>query len=228
MRRADRLFQIVEFLRRSKRSAVTAEQLANRLSVSVRTIYRDLADLSRSSVPIRAEAGIGYALDKGFDIPPLMFSASETEALVLGARMVAAYSDVQLTESATSALAKIEAVLPEIMKSRLVNSRLFALSFNIARPKPELFKVLHSAIETHNFVNLIYQRQDGARSKRKVRPLFLAFMIPHWLLTAWCELRGAFRNFRLDRIINFSINKNTFHDEPGKTLDDFMKQIEQN
>ena len=227
MRRADRLFRIVEYLRRHKRSAVTAEQLAIHLSVSIRTIYRDLADLSRSSIPIRAEVGVGYALDKGFNVPPLMFSSGEIEALVLGARMVSAYADTQLAQNANDALAKIEAVIPETKKSKLTKSRLFAPSFNFTRPRSELFANLRNAIESHNYLSFVYQRLDGTKSTRTVRPLSLAFIIPHWLLTAWCELRQDFRNFRLDRISDLTISEKTFNDEPGKTFNDFLKKIEQ-
>jgi predicted DNA-binding transcriptional regulator YafY len=226
MRRADRLFQIVELLRRSKRSVVTAARLANNLEVSERTIYRDLADLIRSGVPIRGEAGVGYALERGFDVPPLMFSVDEIEALVLGARMVAAYSDSELVKAAESALAKIEAVLPAHLKARLTDSRLFSPGFHLSPMPRELFASLRRAIDTRHRVCFAYQRQDGERSERTVRPLCLAFFAPRWMLSAWCELRNEFRNFRLDRIADLQVCDSSFVEEPGKSLEDFIRQAE--
>jgi predicted DNA-binding transcriptional regulator YafY len=226
MRRADRLFQIVEHLRRSRRSVTTAAQLAERLSVSQRTIYRDLADLSVSGVPIRGEAGVGYALDKGFDIPPLMFDANEIEALVLGVRMVAAYSDMELMQGAESALAKIEGVVPTHLKARLAASRLFAPTFHRSPPPHDLLVALRRALETRHHVRFRYQRQDGEASERTVRPLCLSFFVPGWTLSAWCELRGEFRNFRLDRISDLATCESTFEEEPGKSLEEFIRRIE--
>jgi predicted DNA-binding transcriptional regulator YafY len=227
MRRADRLFQIVERLRRCKRSAVTAAQLAEQLDVSERTIYRDFADLSISGVPIRAEAGVGYVLDRGFDVPPLMFEANEIEALSLGARMVAAYSDADLAKAAESALAKIEAVVPEALKTRLLGSRLFAPTYHLSTPPHDLLVSLRRAIDTRRHVRFVYQRQDGEVSERSVRPLCLAFVIPHWMLSAWCELRHEFRNFRLDRITRLRVCSTSFVEEPGKSLVDFIRHVEQ-
>jgi predicted DNA-binding transcriptional regulator YafY len=226
MRRADRLFQIVEFFRRSKRSVVTAARLADNLGVSERTIYRDLADLVRSGVPIRGEAGVGYALDRGFNVPPLMFGVDEIEALVLGARMVAAYSDSDLVNAAESALGKIEVVLPAHLKTRLAGSRLFSPRFHLSPPPRELLVCLRRAIDTRHHVRFAYQRQDGDRSERTVRPMCLSFFAPRWMLSAWCELRNEFRNFRLDRISDLRMCETSFEEEPGKSLEDFMRQVE--
>src|SRR5437899_1479879 len=110
MRRADRLFQIVQRLRR--RGVTTAAQLAQALEVSERTVYRDVRDLQLSGVPILGEAGVGYALPRGFDLPPLMFTEEELEALVVGARMVQAWGDQKLARAAEDALSKIETVVP--------------------------------------------------------------------------------------------------------------------
>jgi len=124
MRRADRLFQIIERLRR--RSVVTARVLAGHLKVSERTIYRDVADLIASQVPIEGAAGIGYSLRKGYDLPPLMFTESELDALVLGARMVRAWSDAELGQAADAALAKIEGVLPAHLQRMIEDRSLWA------------------------------------------------------------------------------------------------------
>ncbi len=129
MRRADRLFQIIELLR--GRRLTTARHLAQRLEVSERTIYRDVRDLVLSGVPIEGEAGVGYALRKGFDLPPLMFDRAELEALVLGARFVQAWGGTALSEAARRSLVKIEAVLPADRRKEIRRSRLFALDFNV-------------------------------------------------------------------------------------------------
>src|SRR5947209_20043905 len=129
MRRADRLFRIVQRLRR--RGATTARQLADALEVSERTVYRDIRDLTTSGVPIQGEAGVGYALDRSFDLPPLMFDETEIEALVLGARIVKAWADPQLAGAAEEALRKIESILPPRLRERLSEAALFAPGFHV-------------------------------------------------------------------------------------------------
>src|SRR5690348_16315893 len=123
MRRADRLFLLIHALR-GRRSALTAVQLAQTLEVSPRTVYRDVADLQRSGVPIEGEAGVGYMLRKGSDIPPLMFNAEELEALVVGTRFVRAFGGERLAGGAQAALLKIEAVLPPELRQRALRSRI--------------------------------------------------------------------------------------------------------
>ena len=129
MRRADRLFQVIQLLRR--RHVLTAAAIAEELEVSERTVYRDIADLVRSGVPIAGEAGVGYTLRRGFDLPPLMFTEEEIEALVLGTRVVSSWADEGLAKAAESALARIEAALPDRLKARLIGSRLFAPGFHV-------------------------------------------------------------------------------------------------
>src|ERR1700736_2952047 len=129
MRRADRLFRIVQLLRRRK--LTTAKQLADELEVSERTVYRDVADLVGSGVPIRGEAGVGYALERGFDLPPLMFTEDELEALVLGARVVESWADASLAQAARQVLEKVEAVLPERLQDRVSRAALFAPGFHV-------------------------------------------------------------------------------------------------
>src|SRR5438067_8044689 len=131
MRRADRLFRIVQRLRR--RGATTARDLAQALEVSERTVYRDVRDLLLSGVPIQGEAGVGYALDRSFDLPPLMFDEEEIEALVLGARIVRAWADAKLARSAEEALQKIEAVLPSHLKDKLASTALYALDCHVKK-----------------------------------------------------------------------------------------------
>lgn len=224
MRRADRLFQIVQYLR--GRRLVTARQLADKLEVSERTVYRDVRDLTLSGVPIEGEAGVGYLLRRGADIPPLMFTRDEIEALVVGARMVRAWGGKSLSDSARLALAKIEAALPDDLRNEIQRSRLFALNFQHRQGADKPFDIVHRAINGEQILHFDYMREDGAASSRDVRPLGLFFWAPAWTLAAWCELRNDFRHFRIDRMRNATASDRSFDDEPGKTLQDFLAQIE--
>ncbi len=222
MRRADRLFAIIQLLRR--KPTLRARDLAETLEVSERTVYRDIRDLMASGVPIEGEAGVGYVLRAGFDLPPLMFSEAEIEALVLGARIVESWADAELAEAATDAIAKIEAVIPERLRGYMAGTALLAptsgymepISFDLA----ELRRAIRSQIKVHfRYTDVLQQRTE-----RTVRPLSLAYFGPVWLLAAWCELRDDFRTFRLDRMRNFAVTDERFRAERGKTLHDFLKR----
>ena len=223
MRRADRLFQIVQILRR--RRVVTAARLAEELEVSERTIYRDVRDLTRSGVPVQGEAGVGYALPRSFDLPPLMFTEEEIEALVLGARIVKSWADPALARAAEEALAKVEAVLPDRLKHHVGTSALFAPTYGRADSLDVPLADLRRSIRRRRKVSFSYTRADGQRSRRTVRPLCLSFFAPAWMLSAWCELREAFRNFRLDRMADVEVLEEAFVDEPGRTLEDFLGRV---
>lgn len=221
MRRADRLFRLVQLLRRSR--LVTAQRLARELEVSERTVYRDVRDLSLSGVPIRGEAGVGYALAKGFDLPPLMFDVDEIEALVLGARVVQSWADPALARAADSVLAKVERVLPDRLRARVASRELLAPSLHPGRAAASLGTV-REAIRSRRRLRFHYvDRGEGATS-RTVRPLGVAFWGKVFSMAAWCELRGDFRSFRLDRMRDVEIEA-PFADEPGKTLDDFIRRV---
>jgi predicted DNA-binding transcriptional regulator YafY len=224
MRRADRLFQIIQFMRR--RGVTTAAALADALEVSERTVYRDVRDLVLSGVPIDGEAGVGYRLRKGFDLPPLMFTATELEALVLGTRVVMSWADPALANAAQAALARIEAALPEDLRSRL-NAPLFAPGFHVRQEVLERMGVLRAAIDQHRKVLLDYRDVEGSSTQRTVRPLALSFWGSVWSLTAWCELRSDFRSFRLDRANSIDTLPERFQDESGKTLEDFLRGMEE-
>jgi predicted DNA-binding transcriptional regulator YafY len=200
MRRADRLFQIIQLLR--SHAVITADRLAEELSVSVRTIYRDIRDLSLSGVPISGEAGVGYALRKGFDLPPLMFDAVELEALVLGARMVQAWSDDALARGARSVLEKVTAVLPAGLAERLGRIALHSPQFGSTAEEREMFALCRAAIEDRSRIIMDYIRADGDRRQRIVWPLGLFFWGRTWTVGAWCEIREDYRSFRLDRIVS--------------------------
>jgi predicted DNA-binding transcriptional regulator YafY len=223
MRRADRLFQLIELLR--GRRLVTARTLAERLEVSERTVYRDVRDLMLSGVPIEGEAGVGYALRKGFDLPPLMFDREELEALVLGARFAQTWGGAKLSDAARRALVKIEAVLPADRRHDIRRSRMYAVDLNVPPQIVATMDAVRDAINAQQVLKMDYRREDGETSSREVRPLALYFWGAVWTLAAWCELRADFRSFRVDRISNACNAGRPFSDEAGKTLDDFMRTI---
>ena len=223
MRRADRLFQIVQLLRRGR--ATTAAQIAAELEVSERTIYRDVQDLVSSGVPIQGEAGVGYALPAHFDLPPLMFDAQEIAALVLGARMVESWTDRALAESAKSALRKVRHVLPERLAAKLEKNRLYAPEPQLRAEEQQRMELVREALDEMLVLHLFYSDEDNAMSERDVRPLGLFFWGRTWTLAAWCELRQGFRSFRLDRMRSIATTKRTFESEPGQTLEDFFALV---
>ena len=220
MRRADRLFQLVQILRNKR--LVTARELAERLAVSERTIYRDIQDLSLSGVPVEGEAGVGYHLRYSLDIPPLMFTAAEIEALVVGARMLKAWGGAELGSSAQSVLDKVQAVIPAELHRHLEESRLFAMRFGTRQDLEFTLDICRHAIAQHRYLRLDYQRADTECSVREVKPLGLYFWGNVWTLTAWCELRHDFRTFRLDRIRWLETLEHTFEDMAGQRLSDFI------
>ena len=220
MRRADRLFQLVQILRNKR--LVTARELAERLDVSERTIYRDIQDLSLSGVPVEGEAGVGYRLRYSVDIPPLMFTAAEIEALVVGARMLKAWGGSELDSSAQSVLDKVQAVIPAELHRHLEESRLFAMRFGTRQDLESTLDVCRHAIAQRRYLRLDYQRADTECSVREVKPLGLYFWGNVWTLTAWCELRHDFRTFRLDRIRWLETLEHTFEEMAGQRLSDFI------
>jgi predicted DNA-binding transcriptional regulator YafY len=223
MRRADRLFEIVHHLR--GRRLTTATQLAQWLEVSDRTIYRDIADLLACGIPIDGEAGVGYRLHPDFDLPPLMFSHNEIEALVIGARMVESWGGPTLAQGARSALSKIAAALPKDKRTTLESSRLFSPDFFINPQMGAQMDVLRKAIDGHRYVQLDYRDVNEKNSQRRLRPLGLFFWGGAWTLGAWCELRNDFRNFRLDRIVSSVVHDERFADEPGRRLADYLRAV---
>ncbi|RJF83370.1 YafY family transcriptional regulator [Azospirillum cavernae] len=219
MRRADRLFDIVQLLRKGR--LMTASDLARRLEVSERTIYRDIRDLAASGVPVEGEAGVGYLLRDGYDLPPLMFTRDEVEALVVGARLARAWTGGELAAAAARVLDKVEAVVPEARRRELADSRLFAPDF-FPPPLRERMDQLRAAINERRVALFEYQREDGTRSARAAHPLGLYFWGRVWTLAAWCELRQEFRNFRIDRMDGLQILERGFEDTPGRRLSDFL------
>ncbi len=222
MRRADRLFQIVQLLR--TRRIVTAARLARELEVSPRTVYRDVADLIASGVPIDGEAGVGYALARGFDLPPLMFDEEEIAALVLGARMVQAFGDERLARRAQSLVAKIEQVVPERLRKRFGQPELHVGS-GLRKEVRANVEGLRRGIDERRKLSFRYTDEKGAESERTVRPLCLAFWGSAWTAGAWCELRRDFRNFRPDRMRDVQVLDEAFADERDKNLDAYLESL---
>jgi predicted DNA-binding transcriptional regulator YafY len=198
MRRADRLFQILMLLR--NRRVVTAREIAQRLEVSERTVYRDMQDLSLSGVPLESEAGIGYRLKPGFDLPPLMFTEEELVALRLGAAIVRAWADEKLARAAASALERIEAVLPEKLQRSRRHSYLHVPDFFIDGSRKQILSQVREAISSRSKLRIAYARADGESSLRIIEPLGLFYWGAKWTIGAWCDLRKDYRTFRLDRI----------------------------
>lgn len=225
MRRADRLFQIVQILRRGR--VVTAASIAQELEVSERTVYRDLQDLSARGVPLRAEAGIGYQLERGFDIPPLMFNSGEVESLVIAARMLEAWADPKTQAQIRSALEKIEQVLPPSLRDNPARVKVFAPDFLTVPIIWQALPDLRMAIAERRKFRFGYRDENGQASERTIRPLGVYFWGKAWTCAGWCELRNAFRHFRLDRMSDWVVTLERYEDEAGKTLADFEEAMRQ-
>ena len=200
LRKSDRLFQLTNILRAHQ--PITAKQLAARLSVSERTIYRYIDDLSLSGIPVYGEAGIGYRLSEGFELPPLQLSHEEMEALILGVNMVASRTGTGLAKTAYSLLNKIEASIP--LSSTQAHTTLAAhvckLEHNETLQK--YWDAVHHAIKQQHWLNIQYHALSDETTKRSIYPLGLFYWEGKWTLASWCQLRSDYRNFRLDRIIN--------------------------
>jgi predicted DNA-binding transcriptional regulator YafY len=200
MRRTERLFAIIQILRRA-RAPVTASSIAEELETSLRTIYRDVAELIAQRVPVRGEAGIGYMLESGFDMPPLMLTPDEIEAAVLGARWVAGRGDPALARAANDLVAKIGAVIPSHLRPFLLEGALTTPD----RPqyiRPDTLDVarVRAAIRGQTKIRLTYRDESERETRRTVWPVAIAYYETVRLLAAWCELRQDFRHFRTDRV----------------------------
>ncbi len=221
MNKTERLFQLLNLLR-NRRRAVTAKTLADIMEVSERTIYRDIQSLSLMGVPIEGEAGIGYHLKPDFQLPPLMFDNEELVALALGAKMVKAWGDHALGQSAMSALEKIQAALPEKLYQHLSDIALLAPEMSHP-PQFSLFsEKLRAAIREGRTLNMQYKKEDGEQSQRLIQPLGLVFWGKVWTLVSWCELRDAYRNFRVDRIQKLTNTDHFFETHDEKSLQHYI------
>ena len=221
MRRADRLIQIVHYLRRM-RQAVTARQIADHFEVCQRTVYRDIQDLMNSGVPIVGEAGIGYLIDKKYHLPPVMFDFDELEAIALGIKMVQTWTDEKFSKVAENALEKIQAVLSESLLNQMQQLTTYSAESNGKIPWKVSFSDIRECIRARRKIKFHYTDLSDKTSHRTIRPLSLVFFGPVWLVIGWCETRKDFRNFRLDRMAELAIPGTTFKDEKDKTLKAYL------
>jgi predicted DNA-binding transcriptional regulator YafY len=224
MRRADRLFQIVQLIR--GRRLTTAAHLAQRLDVSERTVYRDVADLQHQGVPIEGEAGVGYRLGAGFDLPPLMFTHDEARALVASVRMAQVWQDPALAQAALAGLSKILSVLPTSARAAAQSMAIYAPPIGLEPAVQTTLQALREAVQARRKVQVDYADAAGHTTQRILRPLGCFYWGKVWTLAAWCETRGDFRSFRLDRIVQIqglAERAGAFRDEAGKTLADYLR-----
>ncbi|WNO09516.1 YafY family protein [Teredinibacter sp. KSP-S5-2] len=226
MRKAERLFQILNLLR-NRRTVLTAKQIAEKLEVSERTIYRDIQALSLSGVPIEGEAGVGYRVQRQFDLPPLMFDHDEVEALLLGVRMVRSWSDRQLAASANSALNKILAVLPSQLREVEETSPIMVPKFQEQTLASQYSEAIRKAIKNKTMIKVHYCDAKESNSLRTLWPLGLFFWGSAWTLVAWCELRNDYRVFRLDRITKFQSLEEHFVTDPNRSLGHYLEMQRQ-
>jgi len=203
LRKAERLFEIVQLLRLT-RGPISAQKIANELGSSKRSVYRDMAALRAQDVPIRGEAGVGYVLEKGFDMPPLMLTSDELDAAVLGAHWVASQGEADLAKAALNFLAKIEVVVPARLRAHVLEP---ATSIDPIIPAPEAVNssLLRQAIRAHRKISLEYCSFAGETTQRVIWPVLLGYRDAGRILAAWCELRAGFRYFRTDCMISADI-----------------------
>lgn len=201
MSRSVRMFEIIQLLRSADRP-LTANDIAGTLEVTKRTIYRDIAALQGMRVPIEGEVGIGYVMRPGFDLPPLMFTADEVEAIVVGLALLGRTGDIGLQTAAANAARKISAVLPGDGRHDLKNWPLYASSWNAIPGSCVDLRVLRRAVREEEKLRLGYSDADAKRTHRTILPLALVYHIEVVVLAAWCELRSDFRHFRVDRIVD--------------------------
>jgi predicted DNA-binding transcriptional regulator YafY len=215
MRRSDRLFQIIQILRRA-RGPITADTIAAELETSKRSVYRDIAALMGQQVPIRGEAGMGYVLESGFDLPPLMLTPDEIEAAVLGAQLVAERGDPALARAAADLIAKIGAAVPERLRPIVLEpaggagppEREFA---------PDAIDMvrLRTQVRAGKKIALKYRDEKGKETSRTIWPITIGYLNTVRMLAAWCELRRDFRHFRTDRVTEATFLGERYPERPA-------------
>ena len=223
MRRADRLFQIVQTIR--GRRLTTAAHLAQRLEVSQRSIYRDVADLQTQGVPIEGEAGVGYRLGKGFDLPPLMFTTQEAQALVAAVRIAQSWLDPALAAASADALGRVMSVLSSADRAAAESLLVMVPPVGLEPGTLRVLQQLREAAQAKQLAHIRYRDAAELRTQRTVRPLGVFYWGAVWTLAAWCESREDFRSFRVDRIETLAVLQARFADEPGRSLADLLRNL---
>ena len=221
MRRADRLFDIIQSLRTAARP-MTAAALAGELEVTPRTIYRDIAALQASRVPIEGAPGIGYVMRRGFDLPPLMFTADEADAIAIGVRLLRRLRDPKLQSAAESVLAKLAAVVPDPLQPHLVAAPVYVSDGSAPPVSGVDLAELRNAVHETRKIAIDYADEEGRRTHRTIWPLAMAYYVDVTLIGAWCELRGDFRHFRVDRITSSRVLDERFPADNGKLMAEWL------
>jgi len=205
LRRADRLFDILRILRAAARP-VTAASIADELEVTMRTVYRDIATLQARRVPIEGAAGIGYVLRRGFDLPPLMFTEDEAEAIAVGVRMLARTGDPGLQKAAERVLSKVTLVVPDPLRDYLTAAPVYVSKSGAPVPaQRDLPATIRRAIRDRRKMHIAYQDEDGLETRRVIQPFAVAYYVEATLVCAWCELRNDIRHFRTDRVVSAEV-----------------------
>ena len=221
MRRADRLFDIIQRLR-TARGPVTAAALADELEVTVRTVYRDVATLQARRVPIDGAPGIGYMLRRGFDLPPLMFTTEEIEAIAVGARLVARTGDQSLQSAPDSVLSKVTVVLPEALRAQLASTALFVSSSGAPVAESVDLAAVRQAIRDERKLRIAYVDESGAGTQRTIWPIAVAYYVQATLIGAWCELRRDYRHFRTDPIGALTVLDERYPSDNGRLMAEWL------
>jgi len=225
LRRAERLFRIVRILRTAN-GALTAQQVADKLEISKRSIYRDMAHLIGSGAPIDSEPGVGFMLRDEFDLPPLSFTFEQLEALALGAKTLALIADDDLSASAKEALEKIRDAVPDTHKSRLDSPHLMVVPPEGNNMPTQVLRLARKGIDEKRVLEMSYSALNGTITQRLVYPLALTNFGPKWLLTAWCTQRNDFRDFRVDRIEDTKLLQEKFTLTSGQRLEDYLSRYD--
>lgn len=218
-----RLFRLLDLMR-LRATPVSAQALSADLGVSVRSIYRDIADLQSMGAPIRGEGGVGYVMERGYFLPPLSFEPDELDAMVLGLKLVAERSTPALDKAAQRAAAKIASSIGEANKREVIDRPLEAGPSRAASAVRDtaLFATLRKAIARSEVLRIGYQNAAGKSSTRLARPLGLTVFDDTWLFTIWCETAEDFRHLRLDRIRSVELTEKRFRPEKGKRFKDAL------
>ena len=225
MRRADRLFDIIQRLR-TARGPTTAAALAEDLEVTPRTVYRDIATLQARRVPIEGEAGIGYVLRRGFDLPPLMFTVEEIEAIAVGARLVARTGDAALQDAAASVLSKVTVVLPDALRDQLASAPIYVSANGAPVPESVDLSVVRQAIRNEQKLGIEYADEKGTRTERVIWPIAVAYYVQATLIGAWCELRQDYRHFRADRINTLAVLDEHYPSDNGRLMAEWLALLQ--
>jgi predicted DNA-binding transcriptional regulator YafY len=224
MRRGDRLFEIIQLLRGAAQP-MTAAAIADTLEVTVRTVYRDIAALQARRVPIDGAAGVGYLLRRGFDLPPLMFTTEEVEAIVVGARLVRRTGDAGLQQAADSVLSKVTVILPDLLRAHLVEPPVFVSASGAPAGSAIDLSEIREAIRSSRKVQIEYRDEQGRPSRRTIWPVAIAYYVEATLIAAWCELRDDYRHFRSDRVTQAVVLDATFPNAGGRLLQAWLERM---